>query len=426
MLNALWAPVGALRRRPDVTGWRQFLLLAALTGFTGSVIGLERPILPLIGSRQFHLVSHVAILSFIVSFGVAKATANLLAGRLADRFGRRRVLLAGWLLGLAEPVLIILAPSWTWIVAANLLLGLQQGLCWTTLINMMIDRTRPANRGFAAGINEFSGYMGVALATLLSGYLAARYGLRPVPFLPSLAFIAVGASLTVGAVDETERPRSGSAWRPIVDVAALPLLAVARNRLLLVCSQAGLVTNFLDSMVWGLLPLYLYAHGLRIEQIGAVVGVYPLAWGLGQAVSGPLSDRLGRRLPITLGLAGQGIAIAGFLVLTGFSRWLAVAIVVGLFRALAYPTLLAAAADSAREDWRASALGVYRFYRDAGFVLGGLAGGLVADLIGIPSAIALAAGFAIVSAGVSARFIGARLEAREHWSRVAQGAGPAP
>jgi MFS family permease len=279
---------------------------------------------------------------------------------------------------------------------------------------MMIDRTRPANRGFATGINEFSGYTGVALATLLSGYLAARYGLRPVPFLPSLAFIALGVILTLGAVDETKRPQGWFASRPpLFDIGALPLLAVARNRVLLVCSQAGLVTNFLDSMVWGLLPLYLFAHGLRVEQIGVIVGVYPLAWGLGQAVSGPLSDRLGRRLLITLGLAGQGVAIGGFLVLTGFSNWLMVAIVVGLFRALAYPTLLAAAADSAREDWRASALGVYRFYRDSGFVLGGLAGGVVADLMGIPAAIALAAGLAVSSAAVAARFIGARLEARQ-------------
>jgi len=418
-VNGGLAPVGVKRSGPKVTGWRQFLLLAALTGFTGSVIGLERPILPLIGVRQFHLVSHVAVLSFLVSFGIAKAAANLSAGRLADRFGRRRVLLAGWLIGLAEPVLIVLAPSWGWVVVANLLLGVQQGLCWTTLITMMIDRTDRADRGFATGFNEFAGYTGVALAAFTSGFLAASYGLRPVPFLPSFAFIATGVALTLGSVEESSRIRASLRLGLLLDLVSLPLVAVARNRSLLGCSQAGLVANLLDGLVWGLLPLYFARQGLRLDQIGIIAGAYPLAWGLAQVVSGPLGDRVGRRLPITLGMTGQGFALAGFLLVTGFSSWLVMAIVLGLCRALVYPTLLAAAADSAREYWRSSALGVYRFYRDSGFVLGGMLGGVLSDLLGIPYAIALAALLAIASAVVAQLLLRRRVEARDDWAWAA-------
>ncbi len=421
-MNGRLAPVGVERSGPKVKGWQQFLLLAALTGFTGTVIGLERPILPLIGVRQFHLVSHVAILSFLISFGVAKAAANLLAGRLADRFGRRRVLLAGWLIGLAEPVLIVLAPSWGWVVAANLLLGVQQGLCWTTLINMMIDRTDRADRGFATGFNEFAGYTGVALAAFTSGYLAASYGLRPVPFLPSFAFIAMGVALTLGSVEESSRMSASLRLGLPLDILSLPFAAVARNRSLFGCSQAGLIANLLDGLVWGLLPLYFARHGLRVDQIGIIAGAYPLAWGLAQVFSGPLSDRVGRRLPITLGMAGQGFAIAGFLVMTGFSSWLLVAILVGLCRALVYPSLLAAAADSAREYWRASALGVYRFYRDSGFVMGGILGGVLSDLLGIPAAIALSGVLAIASAGVALALLQRRVEAHDDWASVSASA----
>ncbi len=405
------ASVEAKGSEGRVTGWRQFLLLAALTGFTGSIIGLERPVLALIGVRQFHLTSHVAVLGFIISFGVAKALANLTAGRLADRFGRRRILLAGWILGLAEPPLIILAPSWGWVVAANLLLGLQQGLCWTTLITMMIDRTRPKDRGFATGFNEFAGYTGVALAAFLSGYLAARHGIRPAPFLPSFAFIVLGMTLTLTAIAESAPLRSAPRMTLPLDLLTLPFRSLMRNRPLLASSQAGLITNLLDAMVWGLLPLHFARHGLGLAEIGLIAGSYPLAWGLSQALSGPLSDRVGRRLPITLGMAGQGVSILAFLTVTGFRAWLMVAIVVGVCRALAYPTLLAAAADSARDDWRGSALGVYRFYRDSGFVLGGLLGGALADLMGIPVAIASAAVLALLSAAVTAGLIHREVEA---------------
>jgi MFS family permease len=412
------ASVEATDRR-KVDAWPQFVLLATLTGFTGSIIGLERPILALIGVRQFHLVSHLAVLGFVISFGVAKATANLLAGRLADRFGRRRLLIAGWTLGLAEPLLIIAAPSWGWVVAANLLLGLQQGLCWTTLITMMIDRTRARDRGFATGINEFSGYTGVALAGFASGYLAARYGLRPAPFLPSFGFIGAGLGATLLGVHETGRPLSLSPRLLPGDLFLLPFRAVLRNPVLLGCSQAGLVANLLDAMIWGLLPIYFARHGLRLQQIGLIAGAYPLAWGLSQALSGPLSDRLGRRLPIAAGMAGQGAAIAAFLLVNGFRGWLVLAVAIGISRALAYPTLLAAAADSGGDRWRGSALGVYRFYRDSGFVAGGVLGGVLADRFGIAEALAAAAALALVSSAIAAVLIAATVQAQgERWASI--------
>ena len=399
-MSAGVAPVGARSNRPQVDRWRQFLLLAALTGFVGSVLGLERPIVALIAVRQFHVTSYLAILGFVISFGTAKAVSNLVAGRLCDRYGRRRTLLAGWLLGVGEPVVIVLAPAWSWVVLANVLLGMQQGVCWTTLISMMIDRTRPPNRGFAAGVNEFAGYTGVALATFTAGYLAARFGLRPAPFLPSLLFIGAGLALTAILVDDTPAPRLAVSQVLPLDLLALPLSAV-RDVRLLGCSQAGLIANLVDATVWGLLPLHFAHRGLPLNQIGLVAGAYPLSWGLGQLLTGPLSDRIGRRLPITLGMTGQGMTIITFLVTNTFPTWFVLAIVLGAFRALTYPTLIAAAADTAGDGLRASVLGVYRFYRDCGFVVGGVVGGIVADRGGIPAAVAVAGGLAICSAAVA-------------------------
>lgn len=404
MLTATPASVEARSSTARVVGWRQFLLLAALTAFTGSVVGLERPILPLIGAREFGLGSHAAILTFLVAFGTAKALANLGAGRLADRYGRRRVLLAGWLVGLPEPLLVAFAPSWEWVVAAHVLLGIQQGLCWTTLLSMMVDRARGKDRGFATGVNELAGYVGVAVAAFAAGYLAARYGLRPLPLLPSFAFVLVGLATTLLAVTETKRGDGDFPLAPPLDVAVQPL-RVLRDVPLAAASQAGLVANLTDAVLWGLLPLHLARQGLQVEEIGVVAGTYPLVWGLGQGLSGPLSDRVGRRGPIAIGMAGQALAALALLVVQGFAAWLAAAAALGAFRALAYPTLLAAAVDSARDGRRATALGVYRFYRDLGFVIGGLLGGALADAFGIPAAIALAAALGLVAASIVLRFL---------------------
>lgn len=378
------------RRLTGVDGWGQFLLLAVLTGFVGSVVGSERALLPLIGVRQFHLSHYSAVLSFLVGFGVAKALANLAAGWLADRLGRRRVLLAGWLVGLPEPILIMAAPDWRWVVVANVLLGLQQGLCWTTLISMMLDRARPGSRGLATGVNEFAGYVGVAALAFSGGYLASAYGLRPVPFLPGLVFLIAGLGVTWLLVSDTRSARS----------TAGPMPSLHRVPALIIASQAGLAANFVDAMVWGLLPLYLAAHGLGIVQIGIIAGAYPLIWASAQLITGPISDRFGRRIPITIGMAGQGLAIFGFILLSGYPSWMAAALLVGLCRAFAYPTLLALVGDSVGAEWRASALGTYRLFRDSGLVLGALLGGVIADGIGIPSALTLAAVLALISGGL--------------------------
>jgi len=380
--------------------WPQFAMLALLTFFTGSVIGLEQPVLPLLGHSRFHLSSKLALLSFLVSFGAAKAVANLFAGRLCDRFGRRRVLLTGWLIGLGEPILIITAPSWAWVVVANLLLGIQQGLCWTTAITMMIDRTRPDSRGFATGINEFAGYGGLALAILCAGYLAARYGLRPAPFLPSFALIAVGLILTLRSVSDTLRPR-------VVGTHSLPVevlsqaFRVAGNRELLLCAMSGLIINLFQALVVGLLPLHLKDEGLGVAGIGVVLFAYTFTWGITQGLAGSLSDVVGRAVPIAIGMAGQGAALGGILMVHGMPAWVGVAVAMGAARALAYPTLLAAAADSATDGRFATALGVYRFYRDSGIWVGALMGGALADTIGISGALAATAGLAAFSGAVA-------------------------
>lgn len=410
-MRAGLASVEARRSPGAVASWQQFLLLGLLTAFTGSVIGLERALLPLIGTRQLGLSSNLAVLTFLVAFGTSKAIANLSAGRLGDRYGRRRVLLAGWLIGLPEPFLVAFAPSWDWIVAAHLLLGIQQGLCWTTLLAMMVDRTRRTDRGFAAGINELIGYVGVGLAAVAAGFLAERYGLRPVPILPSAAFLVAGLALTVLAVRETGAAAVSYRRSPLLDVAAQPLRAL-RDRSLAAASQAGLVLNLTDAVLWGLLPLYFARHGLGIAEIGLIAGMYPLAGGLGQGVSGPLSDRIGRRGPSVVGLAGQSAAALALLIGSGLAWWLAAVVTLGAFRALAYPTLLAAAVDTARDGGRSTALGVYRFYRDSGFVVGGLVGGAVADAFGIPAAIELTAALGLVSAVVVLRSLDPRSSLR--------------
>ena len=350
--------------------------------------------------RQFSLL---ALLSFVASFGVSKSLANLFAGRLCDRFGRRRVLLSGWALGLAEPLLIVVAPNWTMVVVANLLLGIQQGICWTTAITMMVDRSRSDSHGLATGINEFAGYVGSAVATLAAGLLAARYGLRPVPFLPSVALLAAGFLLTLFTVTDTVRLRiAGTAWLPL-DVISVAFQQLHRNRALLLCSQCGLVINLFQALVTVLLPVFLRERGVDVAGIGLVLFAYTFTWGIAQGVAGAVSDHVDRRLLIAAGMAGQGIALLGLVLMPSYTPWLLCAVLMGAARALAYPTLLAAVADSVKGRATATALGVYRFYRDSGFWVGGLAGGAIADLAGIPGALLAASALMVTSGGITLR-----------------------
>jgi MFS family permease len=381
---------------------RQFALLVALNVFVGAMVGLERSVLPVIGQDEFGLASKSAILSFVVAFGAAKAFANLAAGGLADRVGRKRLLVLGWALALPVPVLIALAPGWWLIVVANVLLGLNQGLAWSMTVLMKIDLVGPVRRGFALGLNESAGYLGVAAAALATGALAATFTPRTIVWVGAAAIAILGllGSLffvrdTAGHVREEQRAYGDVAAGGL---GAAFVQATARNPVLRACSQAGLVNNLNDALAWGLVPLYLVAHGATLTEVGIVAGVYPAVWGVGQLATGWLSDGLGRKPLIVLGMFVQ----AGGLALLvgskgGFALALAAAILLGVGTALVYPTLLAAVSDVAQPVERAQLVGVYRFWRDCGFVAGALLVGAAADTLGVGWAITIVAALTATS-----------------------------
>src|SRR5919199_1680421 len=340
----------------------QFLLLVLINGFVGAMVGLERTVIPLI-ARQFGIASAGAALSFIVSFGVTKALTNVFAGGLSDRFGRKGVLVAGWLIGLPVPLLILWAPAWGWIVAANVLLGVNQALCWSMTVNMKIDLVGPARRGLALGLNESAGYGAVGLATLASGAVAAAYGLRQGPFTLGIAFPVLGLLLSALFVRETRGHVHLEARQHSTPQAAdgrpslgrIVVLASWQDRTLFACSQAGLVNNLNDGLAWGLLPLFFAQAGLGVGAVAAISAAYPLSWGVLQLGTGVLSDRWGRRPLIVGGMALQGLALVAIPLVRGKAPWLAAALGLGLGTALVYPTLLAAVGDVAHPSWRASA-----------------------------------------------------------------------
>jgi len=382
--------------------WSQFALLVVVNAFVGGMVGLERAVLPLLAEQEFGLASRTAILSFIVSFGVIKALANLFAGRMSDRIGRKPILIAGWLVGLPAPMLVMLAPSWEWVIFANVLLGINQGLCWSTTVIMKIDLLGPTRRGLAMGLNEAAGYSAVSLAALASGYLAATHALRPQPFYLGVVFAVVGLLLSVFFVRETHaHARHESALRngvfvptedrpegPQPSFAHIMLLTSWKDRALFSASQAGMVNNLNDGMAWGLFPLFFAAAGLGVGQIGVLAAIYPGVWGVAQLGTGALSDRLGRKGMIVAGMWVQAGAILMLLLTGGLVPWAICMALLGLGTALVYPTLLAAVSDVAHPDWRASAVGVYRLWRDGGYALGALLAGVLADLLGISWAIA--------------------------------------
>lgn len=372
--------------------WRQFTLLVVINGFVGGMVGLERAVLPLLADQEFHIASRTAILSFIVSFGIVKALANLFAGRMSDRVGRKWILVAGWLFGLPVPLLIMFAPSWPWIVAANVLLGINQGLCWSTTVIMKIDLVGPARRGLAMGLNECAGYFFFALATLASGYLAATYALRPQPFFLGVAFAIAGLLLSMLFVRESQDHARVEARQLAQPTASQPsfgrifALVSWKDRALSATSQAGLVNNLNDALAWGLFPLLFAASGVGIEQIALLAAVYPGVWGIAQLGTGALSDRWGRKGMIVAGMWLQALGILLVVIGSGIAIWAGAMVLLGLGTALVYPTLLAAVSDVAHPEWRASAVGVYRLWRDGGYAVGGLLAGVLADLVGLPFA----------------------------------------
>lgn len=369
----------------------QFALLVGVNGLVGALVGQERSLVPLLGSQVFGVRSATAGLAFVGAFGLTKAFANLAAGA-ADRFGRKPVLVVGWLLALPVPPILMLAPAWSWVVAANLLLGVSQGLCWSSTVIMKIDLAGPRRRGLAAGLNEFGGYLAVALSAAFSGFLAARYGLRPQPFFLGLAIAGLGLGLSALAVRETrahaQLESNGDATLPFRTVWQL---GSYQDRRLAALTRTGLVNNANDALAWGLLPVLFLQHGLDAAGIGFIAGLYPATWAVGQLLTGPLSDQFGRRPIIAAGMWVQAIALLWFVVGTGFGAWSAAAILLGVGTALVYPTLLAAVGDHSGPAWRAGATGVYRFWRDAGYLIGALVAGVTADLAGIPAAIGIVA-----------------------------------
>jgi MFS family permease len=374
------------------------------------MVGLERTVLPLLGEQEFGLASKTAITSFIVSFGVTKATINLIAARLSDRIGRKPILVAGWLFALPVPFLIIYAPAWWWIDLANVLLGANQAMAWSMTVIMKIDLVGPKRRGLALGLNEFAGYFAVGAMSWITGYVASHYALRPQPFYLGIVIAIVGLVLSLVVIRETrgyvalEAPATqGTPTARPPSLGRIFYVTSIGNLSLFAACQAGLVNNLNDGMSWGLYPLFFAAHGLDVERIGLVKAVYPVIWGLLQIPTGQLSDRLGRKGLIAWGMVVQSAGIWLTVLVPEYTAWLLGAALQGLGTAMVYPTLLAAITDHAHPTWRASSLGVYRFWRDLGYAVGALLSGAIADLVGLPAAIHVVAALTLASGLVVAR-----------------------
>jgi MFS family permease len=392
--------ITATRPAPIRLGLRenlaQFLLLVAVNALVGGMVGQERTILPLLADQVFGITAFTASLTFIVAFGITKALTNLAAGSLSDRYGRKPVLVTGWLIGLPVPLLLIWAPSWGWVIAANILLGINQGLTWSTTIVMKIDLVGPARRGLAMGFNEAAGYLAVAVTALATGWLAAAHGLRPVPFTLGIAFAALGLGLSAALVRETRGHARHEATNHIpansdhhheLTGRQIFTLTSFREKALSAASQAGLVNNLNDGLAWGLYPILFATSGLGVTRIGILVALYPAVWGIGQMITGWLSDHWGRKWFIATGMLLQAAGIALVAAASSFTPWAIAAVLMGAGTALVYPTLLAVIGDVAHPAWRARSVGVYRLWRDLGYAIGALLAGITADLFGIRPAI---------------------------------------
>ena len=387
--------------------WRQFALLILINAFVGGMVGIERTVVPLIGVDQFHLASTALVTSFIVSFGVVKACANLVSGHLADVWGRKRVLIIGWLVGLPVPFMIMWAPSWEWIVAANALLGINQGFAWSMTVIMKIDLVGAKSRGLAVGLNEFAGYFAVGATAFLTGYIASQHGLRPAPIYLGVAYAILGLALSILLVRDTRehvRLEIGSKATPTATMSFWEIFSLTsfRDRNLFAASQAGLVNNLNDGMSWGIFPLFFSAFGLGVERIGILKAIYPMTWGILQVATGPLSDRWGRKGLIVCGMWVQ----AGGLLLTALTRdfqyWLIGSLLLGIGTAMVYPSLIAAVSDASHASWRARSLSVYRFWRDLGYAIGALSAGIIADFFGMSWAIGIIAALTFLSGTIVA------------------------
>ncbi len=382
----------------------QFSLLVIVNAFVGAMVGMERSILPAIAEEEFLLAARSAILSFIVVFGISKALTNYLAGRLADTYGRKIILISGWVVAAPVPFVLMWAPSWSWILAANLLLGISQGLTWSTTVIMKIDLAGPKNRGTAMGFNEFAGYFAVAGAALATGYIASIYGLRPEPFYLGIGFVIAGLALSVFLVRETlgharlEAELAGiPAGEELPSQREIFWRTSIKDRNLSSVSQAGLVNNLNDGMAWGLFPLFFMAAGMSLKEVGWLAAIYPAVWGIGQLFTGALSDRIGRKGLIVGGMWVQALGIALLALSHTFAGFATGGVLLGAGTAMVYPTLLATIGDVVHPAWRGSAVGVYRLWRDLGYAFGAVIAGIVADLLGLTTALLFVAALTFAS-----------------------------
>ena len=402
------------RAHPLVLGLRanlaQFSLLVAVNALVGGMLGQERTVLPLLAERVFALEAYTAALTYILAFGIFKAATNYFAGTWSDRFGRKPVLVAGWIIAIPVPLLLIWAPSWGWIIVANVLLGISQGLTWSTTVVMKIDLVGPKQRGLAMGLNEAAGYLAVSATALATGYLAATYGLRPVPFLLGIAFAAIGLGMSVLFIRETREyarmeaathqarddGRHGRIDADLTNGQVFVETSFKEPALSSAC-QAGMVNNLNDGLAWGLFPILFLTAGLSLSEIGILAALYPAVWGLAQLGTGALSDRWGRKWLIVSGMVVQASGLAMVAAFDSFAWWAAAAILLGLGTAMVYPTLLAAIGDVAYPTWRARAVGTYRLWRDGGFAVGAIVAGVLADLAGLRFAIGVVAALTAIS-----------------------------
>ena len=387
----------------------QFSLLVGVNALVGGMIGQERTVLPLLATDVFGLTAFTATLTFIAAFGIVKAGTNFFAGTLSDRYGRKPILVAGWIIGIPVPLLLMWAPTWGWVIFANMLLGINQGLTWSTTVIMKIDLAGPRKRGLAMGLNEAAGYGAVAATALATGWIANEWGLRPEPFFIGLAYAGLGLSLSVLFVKETHQhvhleaanhaAANGGSSDALTGREIFTLTSF-REKSLSAASQAGLVNNLNDGLAWGLLPIFFAASGLSVGRIGILAAIYPGIWGLGQLYTGALSDRIGRKPLIVAGMFTQASAIAWLAAMSSFWPWAFGAAVLGAGTAMVYPTLLATIGDVAHPAWRARSVGIYRLWRDAGFAVGALVAGIVADLISVQAAIYAVAALTAMSGAV--------------------------
>lgn len=419
MTEAIASPqTASLVRLGLKENWPQFALLVLINAFVGGMVGIERTVVPLIGSEEFRISSTTLVVSFIVSFGVVKACANLVSGQLADKWGRKRVLILGWLIGLPVPFMIIWAPSWGWVIAANALLGINQGLAWSMTVIMKIDLVGPKSRGLAVGLNEFAGYLAVGVTAFLTGYLASKYGLRPAPIYLGVAYAILGTALSILLVHDTrEHVRLETAVHTQqsapISFREIFVLTSFRDRNLFAASQAGLVNNLNDGMSWGIFPLFFASFGLHVDRIGVLKAVYPATWGVLQIATGPLSDRWGRKGLIVAGMWVQAVGLFLTAATSHFEWWLVASLLLGVGTAMVYPSLIAAVSDASHPSWRARSLSVYRFWRDLGYAIGALAAGLIADLLGMAWAIGAIGMLTFLSGVVVAVAMEARPGARQ-------------